>query len=101
MDLNEVLAGFEQINPGFDLRGDPQELRRAAVEARQALDPTNIVWKTLRFLQATKLRDWHNADSVEDREKLHGEVRGLTQLEKELRAIIEANDAVQEDLRRQ
>ena len=101
MDLNDVLGGFDQINPGFDLRGDPQELRHAATQARQALDPTHIVWKTLRFMQATKLRDWHNADSVEDREKLHGEIRGLTGLETQLRQIIESNDAVQEDLRRQ
>lgn len=101
MDLNDVLGGFDQINPGFDLRGDPQELRQAAFEAKQALDPNHIVWKTLRFMQATKLRDWHNADSVEDREKLHGEIRGLTGLETQLRQIIESNDAVQEDLRQQ
>lgn len=99
MDLSDILLGFEQINPGFDLRGEPQELQRAAVDARQALDPSNTVWKTLRWLQATKLRDWYNADSVEEREKLHGEIRGLGDLEIQLRQIIAANDAVQEDIR--
>jgi len=99
VDLSDILLGFEQINPGFDLRGDPQVLRQAAFEARQALDPNHTVWKTLRFLQATKLRDWYNADSVEEREKLHGEIRGLGDLETQLRQIMETNDAVQEDLR--
>ena len=101
MDLSDILHGFEPLNPGFDLRGDPGELRQAAFAAKQALDPSNIVWKTLRWLQATKLRDWYNADSVEERERLHHEIRGLGDLESELRAIIEANDAVQEDLRQQ
>lgn len=101
MDLSDILLSFEPINPGFDLRGDPRELQRAAVEARQALDPTNVVWKTLRWLLATKLRDWYNADSVEEREKLHGEIRGLGSLEIQLQQIIDTNDAVQEDLRRQ
>lgn len=101
MDLSDILLGFDQINPGFDIREDPQALRHAALEARQALDPANTVWKTLRFLQATKLRDWYNAESVEEREKLHGEIRGLGDLEIQLRQIIEANDAIQEELRRQ
>lgn len=101
MDLSNVLLGFEQINPGFDLRGDPGELQRAAVDARQALDPSHVVWKTIRFLMGTKLRDWYNAESVEEREKLHGEIRGLGELESNLRGVITTNEAVQEDLQRE
>lgn len=100
MDLNQILVGFDQINPGFDLRGDPSELQRYAAQAADALHDTNIVAKTLSYLVATRLRDWHNADSVEERERLHGEVRGLMSLRKELQQLIDTNSAVQDDIRR-
>lgn len=101
MDLSDILLGFEQINPGFELRGDPSELQRAAAQSAEALQEGNIVSRTIRFLQASKLRDWYNAESVEERERLHGEMRGLGELEQQLRQVMETNDAVQEDMRRE
>ena len=89
MDLDEILFGFDVINP--DLH--PEDLSRVAGQAREVFRDDHIVRKLFYALIGTKLREWQSSDAVEDRERLHAEIGALAEFRRELQTIIAMDEA--------